>query len=84
MTNKVQIIDNGPMQLTGEFELVDGNGQVVSARKIYRLCRCGLSKRLPFCDSSHEHVGFSSSPRAPIGDDGSDSAPASNPSAAPQ
>jgi CDGSH-type Zn-finger protein len=53
------------MQLTGEFELVDDNGQIVRARKAYTLCRCGLSTRLPFCDASHEKAGFTSSPRAP-------------------
>ncbi|HEX7908698.1 MAG TPA: CDGSH iron-sulfur domain-containing protein [Paraburkholderia sp.] len=77
MTNKVQIIDNGPMQLTGNFELVDDNGEIVRARKIYRLCRCGLSARLPFCDSSHEQAGFSSSPRAPQAGHSADPAPAS-------
>lgn len=65
MTNRVQILDNGPMQLTGEFELIDDNGQVVRARKVYTLCRCGLSARQPFCDASHEKVGFASAPRAP-------------------
>ncbi|HEX7911519.1 MAG TPA: CDGSH iron-sulfur domain-containing protein [Paraburkholderia sp.] len=84
MTNRVQIVDNGPMQLTGEFELVDDNGQIVRARKVYTLCRCGLSARLPFCDASHERAGFASSPRAPQSEAGSDPTPASTPTAAPQ
>lgn len=82
MTNRVQIVDNGPMQLTGEFELVDDNGQIVRARKVYTLCRCGLSARLPFCDASHETAGFASSPRAPQSEAGSDATP--NTSVAPQ
>jgi CDGSH-type Zn-finger protein len=65
MTNTIQIVDDGPMQLSGEFELIDGNGQVLRARKVYTLCRCGLSARLPFCDASHEAAAFSSCPRAP-------------------
>ena len=32
-----------------EFEL-NGPG--------YRLCRCGQSKHMPFCDNTHEHVDF--------------------------
>jgi CDGSH iron-sulfur domain-containing protein 3 len=88
MMNKVQIVDNGPMQLTGEFELLDDNGQTVRARKVYTLCRCGLSARLPFCDASHESAGFASSPRAPQSEAGcepaSTSALASNANVAPQ
>ncbi len=84
MTNRVQILDNGPMQLTGEFELVDDNGQIVRARKVYTLCRCGRSTRLPFCDASHETAGFSSSPRAPQSEAGSDPALTSNTTTAPQ
>ncbi|MFM0667866.1 CDGSH iron-sulfur domain-containing protein [Paraburkholderia sediminicola] len=84
MTNRIQIVDNGPMQLTGEFELVDDNGQIERTRKVYTLCRCGLSTRLPFCDASHETAGFASAPRAPQSEAGSDPASASNASAAPQ
>ena len=65
MTNTIEIVDDGPMRLTGEFELRDSTGQVVRARKVYTLCRCGHSARLPLCDASHESIAFSSSPRAP-------------------
>lgn len=84
MTNKVQIIDNGPMQLSGEFELVDDNGAVLRARKVYTLCRCGLSARLPFCDASHEAADFSSCPRAPQSTVESHPAPTSDTSIPPQ
>jgi len=84
MTNSIQIVDNGPMRLTGEFELIDDNGQVLRARKVYTLCRCGLSARLPFCDASHEAAGFSSCPRAPQSAVGSNPAPTSNATLAPQ
>ncbi|SIT47576.1 conserved hypothetical protein [Paraburkholderia piptadeniae] len=67
MRNMIEIVDDGPMKLTGEFELRDDKGEVVRARKIYTLCRCGLSARLPFCDASHEAAEFSSCPRAPQG-----------------
>jgi CDGSH-type Zn-finger protein len=83
MTNRVQIVDDGPMQLTGEFELVDDNGQIVRARKVYTLCRCGLSARLPFCDASHEAAGFESSPRAPQCEGGHDPALTSTTTVAP-
>jgi CDGSH-type Zn-finger protein len=71
MANTIEIVDDGPMKLTGEFELRDDKGEVVRARKVYTLCRCGLSARLPFCDASHKASGFSSCPRAPLATAGS-------------
>jgi CDGSH-type Zn-finger protein len=65
MANRIEIVDDGPMKLTGEFELRDDRGEAVGIRKVYMLCRCGLSARMPFCDASHKAAGFSSCPRAP-------------------
>ncbi|HEV3104801.1 MAG TPA: CDGSH iron-sulfur domain-containing protein [Trinickia sp.] len=66
MTNLVKILDNGPMQLVGEFDVTDDKGQTLRPRKVLTLCRCGLSSNSPFCDASHEAAGFASCPRAPL------------------
>ncbi len=39
---------NGPLRIEGEF------------RTVISLCRCGHSENKPFCDGSHNRVGFSS------------------------
>ncbi|WP_374193426.1 CDGSH iron-sulfur domain-containing protein [Trinickia mobilis] len=58
-------MDDGPIEVSGEFEMVDDNGVAFRRRKRCLLCRCGLTKRAPFCDASHEEAAFSSCPRAP-------------------
>ena len=51
-------VENGPYQLLGNVEILDAQrGQVFSGRMI-RLCRCGQSAEMPFCDNSHLHNGF--------------------------
>lgn len=62
----IQATPNGPYKVTGDVELLDaeGNRYDLKGRTEIYLCRCGGSNRKPFCDSSHEKVGFSSEPRA--------------------
>ena len=52
--NLVRVRENGPLAFHGELDIV-GHGPMFRAT----LCRCGLSKRKPFCDSSHMAAGFS-------------------------
>lgn len=58
----VETTTNGPLRVTGNFTLLDGKGE-----PIYRgtdqgtdveLCRCGHSGNKPFCDGTHEVIGF--------------------------
>ena len=46
------------MKVEGDFEIVDaaGNTYGLGGRTILSICRCGLSKNMPFCDSSHKDV----------------------------
>jgi CDGSH-type Zn-finger protein len=52
---------NGPLRVTGNFVIKDGNGKDfgLAGRTTISLCRCGLSQNKPFCDGSHRN-GFSS------------------------
>ncbi len=54
----LKINNNGSIRVEGEFQIVDaeGNAYGLGGRTVVTLCRCGLSKTKPFCDSSHrEH-----------------------------
>jgi CDGSH-type Zn-finger protein/uncharacterized Fe-S cluster protein YjdI len=53
-------LTDGPLQVRGNMEIISGTGRVVARVESARLCRCGASNTKPFCDGSHERVGFKS------------------------
>ncbi|WP_042143257.1 CDGSH iron-sulfur domain-containing protein [Paucisalibacillus sp. EB02] len=59
----IKVNDNGSLRITGDVELVDGEGNVFEKKKSFSLCRCGQSENKPFCDGTHRKIGFESAPR---------------------
>lgn len=59
-TERVTILvkPNGSMKVTGTVDFVDSAGNVIGTRTNFSLCRCGHSKQMPFCDSSHRAASF--------------------------
>jgi CDGSH-type Zn-finger protein/uncharacterized Fe-S cluster protein YjdI len=53
-------LTDGPLQVRGNMEIISGTGRVVARVEAARLCRCGASNTKPFCDGSHERIGFKS------------------------
>jgi CDGSH-type Zn-finger protein len=54
---------DGPLKVEGEnITLVDeaGNRYDLAGRTAVSLCRCGQSQNKPFCDATHNKVGFQS------------------------
>lgn len=49
-------VDGNPYDLTPHTNLEKGRARI-------KLCRCGASKQMPFCDESHGEAGFRSCPR---------------------
>jgi len=61
----VKILDDGPIHIVGDFDVVDAEGNAFRKRGLFSLCRCGLSNRKPYCDGSHREAGFEDACRAP-------------------
>jgi CDGSH iron-sulfur domain-containing protein 3 len=49
----VEIIDNGPIKITGSILIRDSKRDITDTLKEVLICRCGLSGRMPYCDGSH-------------------------------
>ncbi|CAM3873027.1 CDGSH iron-sulfur domain-containing protein [Mesobacillus zeae] len=50
----IKVNDNGSFRVTGDVELLDGEGKPFETKEVFSLCRCGLSQKMPFCDASHK------------------------------
>lgn len=57
---RIRTRENGPLLITGPVTLVDHLGQKfdLTGMENIALCRCGSSKRRPFCDGTHKTTGF--------------------------
>jgi CDGSH-type Zn-finger protein len=64
---KITTRENGPLLVTGPMTLVDhlGNSWDLTGKDSVALCRCGQSKRKPFCDGSHKLCAFIAGETAP-------------------
>jgi CDGSH-type Zn-finger protein len=73
---EIHVRPNGSLKVYGPVRVldVDGNPYELDRRRKpdergvrIKLCRCGNSATMPFCDESHVRAGFVSEPR--VGDD---------------
>lgn len=55
----IKVLKNGPLRVEGKVTLVDPQGNVMAFDKDkFSLCRCGHSSNKPFCDGTHNKIGF--------------------------
>jgi CDGSH-type Zn-finger protein/uncharacterized Fe-S cluster protein YjdI len=54
----IQIGTNDSLHLTGNFRILNDEGEIVYQGTDEWLCRCGGSANKPFCDSTHKKIGF--------------------------
>lgn len=58
----IEVRDGGPLVAKGISRFVGANGEAIEAKPVMALCRCGASQNKPFCDGSHNEIGFDSRP----------------------
>jgi len=60
-TVTIDVQQNGPYKVTGKCRLMGTDGKEIEAGHVFALCRCGESRKMPFCDGSHYRTGFKDS-----------------------
>jgi CDGSH-type Zn-finger protein len=50
----IEVIDNGPIKITGNILLRDSKRDILESPEEVYLCRCGKSGNKPYCDESHK------------------------------
>lgn len=55
---KIDILANGPLLVHGKLKVMDAEGNFEIREKTTAFCRCGVSKKKPYCDGTHSKVGF--------------------------
>ena len=58
---RIKTLKDGPYEVKGAIQLVDAKRAdfTLNEDPIY-LCRCGHSANKPFCDGTHNKIGFKS------------------------
>ena len=55
---KVEVALNGPLLVHGTLEVKDADGNTETKKRVTAFCRCGASTNKPYCDGTHNTVGF--------------------------
>ena len=55
---KIDILANGPLLVHGTLKVMDAEGNFEIRDKTTAFCRCGASKKKPYCDGTHSKIGF--------------------------
>lgn len=61
-TVRMTLRRNASILVEGPVEILGPDGEKIPAPVKFALCRCGVSKKMPFCDGSHKASGFCSDP----------------------
>ena len=53
-----ELRENGPLKISGNIILKDSEGKQIETGEVIYICRCGASKKIPFCDGAHKRTGM--------------------------
>ncbi len=54
----LELIKNGPIRANNVTRVVNSRGDRIATKQSFILCRCGGSSHKPFCDGTHNRIGF--------------------------
>jgi len=54
----INVMPNGPLIVKGNFRLKDKEGNSEDKEDTVAFCRCGASKKQPYCDGTHSKINF--------------------------
>ena len=54
----VELAPNGPLMVYGNLTLKNKAGEETKHHKVTAFCRCGGSGNKPYCDGTHQKIGF--------------------------
>jgi len=54
----VETVPNGPLLVYGNILIKNSDGVETKKSKVTAFCRCGASGNKPYCDGTHNKVGF--------------------------
>jgi len=54
----ITVAQNGPLLVTGKFEITLPDGSLEMKENKTALCRCGASANKPYCDGAHKKIEF--------------------------
>ncbi len=61
MSSVIEPKENGPYLVKNLLSLKNSKGtDLLPQKEVIALCRCGKSNNKPFCDGTHNKIGFSS------------------------
>lgn len=55
---EVRIMPDGPIVVRGNFTIISSTRGKLRQMKMVSFCRCGHSKKMPFCDGTHRKIDF--------------------------
>lgn len=51
---EITIKPKGPVTIKGNIIIIDEDGKEIMDKTIVSICRCGISKNMPYCDGAHK------------------------------